>query len=236
MNRLSPLGMLVRRRDPDRFLCTLFAPAARRETLFALYAFNGELARAWEVASHPTLALIRLQWWREVLEGAARRHEVATPLMAEVAAGRLAAADLLALIEGRERIAEGLSGIADWTSYLEATAGALAMTAGRALSGQGEALERLAALGAAYGATRHFRGGGVWGGEIAADPTPQVRAALVEWTRQRLGDPESMPRSIVAAGLVGILARRDLRRDGRPAARGLGDRLAVTRAGLRARA
>ena len=43
---MSPAASLVRRNDPDRFLTALFAPAPRRETLFVLYAFNSELARA----------------------------------------------------------------------------------------------------------------------------------------------------------------------------------------------
>ena len=38
----------------------------------------------------PALALIRLQWWREVVEGVRRRHEVATPLGAALDAGRAA--------------------------------------------------------------------------------------------------------------------------------------------------
>ena len=61
---------LVRRHDPDRFLTALFAPPEKRDALLTLYAFNHELARAREVASEPPLALIRLQWWREVVEGA----------------------------------------------------------------------------------------------------------------------------------------------------------------------
>ena len=68
----ATLAALVRQHDPDRFLTALFAPAAQRDALLALYAFNHELARAREVASEPTLALIRLQWWREVVDGAAR--------------------------------------------------------------------------------------------------------------------------------------------------------------------
>ena len=97
MNRATTAGMndaiaaLVRRHDPDRFLTALFAPAERRDALLALYAFNHELARAREVASEPPLALIRLQWWREVVEGEAKRHEVATPLSAAIAAGALTA-------------------------------------------------------------------------------------------------------------------------------------------------
>ncbi|MGD0108468.1 MAG: squalene/phytoene synthase family protein [Rhodopila sp.] len=64
------IAALVRRHDPDRFLTALFAPPERRHALLTLYAFNHELARAREVASEPALALIRLQWWREVVEGA----------------------------------------------------------------------------------------------------------------------------------------------------------------------
>jgi phytoene synthase len=59
---------LVRRHDPDRFLTALFAPSEKRNALLTLYAFNHELARAREVVSEPPLALIRLQWWREVVE------------------------------------------------------------------------------------------------------------------------------------------------------------------------
>ncbi len=217
--KLSPLGQLVRRHDPDRFLTALFAPAERRETLFALYALNHELARAWEVASQPTLALIRLQWWREVVEGADRRHEVATPLMAEIAAGRLDRADALALIEGRERVADGLATLADWQAYLEATAGRLAEAAGRVLGG---ADPRLGGLGAGYGAAGHLRGVVSWAGSRLSPP-----AELAEWAGWRLGRPAPMARGVLPAGLVGVLGRRDLRRPGPAAPRGLGDRAAV---------
>src|SRR5271165_4395269 len=92
----------LRRADPDRFFCTLFAPSGQREALALLYLFNHELARAHEVASEPLLAMIRLQWWREVVEGASRKHEVATPLSAALEAGVFAREDLLKLIEARE--------------------------------------------------------------------------------------------------------------------------------------
>ena len=45
---LSPVAALVRRHDRDRYQTALFAPAARREALFALYAFNYEIARVRE--------------------------------------------------------------------------------------------------------------------------------------------------------------------------------------------
>jgi len=75
---------LVRRHDRDRFLTVLFAPADRRADLCALYAFNWELARVRETVSEPMLGEIRLQWWREAIDGiytgSVRRHEVAVAL------------------------------------------------------------------------------------------------------------------------------------------------------------
>ena len=62
------------------------AGTARREALFALIAFNHEIARIPEAVSEPMLGRIRLQWWREVLDATyagepTRRHEVALPLV-----------------------------------------------------------------------------------------------------------------------------------------------------------
>src|ERR1700760_2420077 len=109
----------VRRHDPARFLTALCAPPEKRDALLTLYAFNHELARAREVVSQPPLALIRLQWWREVVEGAQRRHEVAGPLLAAIARGDLDRADLLALIDAREIEAEPcIETLSAWREYL----------------------------------------------------------------------------------------------------------------------
>src|SRR4051794_36796449 len=87
---LSAPAAIVRRHDRDRFQTALLAPADRREGLFALYAFNYEVARVRETVTQPMLGQIRLQWWREVVEAAyvgasARRHEVVQPLVATIA-------------------------------------------------------------------------------------------------------------------------------------------------------
>src|SRR3954470_4745305 len=113
------IAALVRQHDPDRFLTALFAPSDKRDALLTLYAFNHELARAREAVSEPGLALIRLQWWREVVEGALRRHPVATPLAAAIAAGLFEAGDLLAMIDAREVEAEpAIETLAGWRDYL----------------------------------------------------------------------------------------------------------------------
>lgn len=256
---LSPIGALVRRHDPDRFLTALFAPPARREALFTLYAVNHELARAREVASEPTLALIRLHWWREVAQGARRRHEVAGPLGDALDAGLIDAADLLGMIDGREAEAEpSIPTLADWRAYVLATAGGLAAAAGRILGADGPARDRLRALGAAYGAAGILRSvvplahqgvcrlpedllgaHGLTPHAVLADPGTEalhpVRAALAEEGRRWLTEGAGrLPGGIVAAGLVATLARRDLGRE-QASPRGLGDRLAVTLAALRRR-
>ena len=138
----GPLAEFVRRHDPDRFLCALFAPADRREALFALVAYNHELARAREAARNPMAALIRLQWWRDAVEEAAagkppRRHEVAEPLARAIRSTRLDPADLLALADAREAEAEeegeGIPTVSAFHAYLRGTAGALAVAAARSL-------------------------------------------------------------------------------------------------------
>ena len=103
----SYCAQLLRRQDADRYLTALFAPADRREDLFALYAFNLEVARAREVVSEPFMGLIRLQWWRdaiaEIYQGRARAHEVVRPLAAAIAEHSLDRTLFERLIESRER-------------------------------------------------------------------------------------------------------------------------------------
>src|SRR5207302_2099716 len=104
----SPLAALVRRHDRDRYQTALFAPAERREALFALYAFNYEIARVREIVSEPMLGQIRLQWWREVIAAVfagepPRRHQVVLPLTDAIREFRLSRALLEELIDSRER-------------------------------------------------------------------------------------------------------------------------------------
>lgn len=103
---LSYCAEQVRRYDRDRFLTALFAPQPNRDDLLALYAFNLELAKIRETVTEPMLGRIRLQWWRETLDGfergEVRQHAVAEPLAETVRRHRLAPAQLARLVEGRE--------------------------------------------------------------------------------------------------------------------------------------
>ncbi len=235
--------------DPDRFLTALFAPAARRERLFVLIAFNHELVRALEMtasraAAGPMAALIRLQWWRDVIAGQSGGHELAAPLSALLAAGALPRDTLLALIEAREAEAQGLETMRAWRDATLAGAGGLQVAFAQALGEADPAvLDRLRAIGAAYGAGATLRhlpallkaGREPLPMEAPADTTAWLREAGQGWLRQA-GKPR-LPRERRAAGLIRVLASRDLSRDSTASARrGLGDRLAVAGAFLRAAA
>jgi phytoene synthase len=105
MDKFEHCAALVREADRDRYLATLFAPAQHRDALFALYAFNVEIARVRDLAREPMPGEIRLQWWREVLsgeragEGAA--HPVAAALLATLQQHSFVATPLLELIDAR---------------------------------------------------------------------------------------------------------------------------------------
>ena len=225
------IAALVRRHDPDRFLTALFAPPERRDALLTLYAFNHELARAREVASEPPLALIRLQWWREVVEGEPKRHEVASPLSAAIAAGALNPAHLLPIIEARETEVYGdFDTLADWRAWLLAGAGGLTVAAASALGIP--APEALRPFGAGYGVAGILRATGVLASRgtcflprdllvryglspeaFIDDPGSQpARAALDDVVREGrafLADAGKIrvPLAAVAAALPAVLAR-----------------------------
>jgi 15-cis-phytoene synthase len=71
---------LVRAADRDRFLTVLFAPAEHRKALFALYAFNVEIARISELVRQPLAGEIRLQWWSDLFASEARGDVQANPV------------------------------------------------------------------------------------------------------------------------------------------------------------
>ncbi len=120
----------VRRYDRARFLTALFAPAVRRDDLFALYAFNLEIAKGRETVTEPMLGRIRLQWWRETIEGfehgEVRPHAVAEPLADTMRRRRLPVDRFARLIAGREHDVESdppadLAALEDYAAETSAT-------------------------------------------------------------------------------------------------------------------
>jgi phytoene synthase len=152
---------LLRAGDKDRFLAALFAPAEHRSALYALYAFNLEIARVREVAHGPLAGEIRLQWWCDVLGGEGRgevegharksglpdlrrsisadlgqaRGPVAAALLAAFAKYRLERERLAALVDARrfDLYDEPMNTLADFEAYADAASGNLIVLAAQIL-------------------------------------------------------------------------------------------------------
>ncbi len=164
---LSPLGQQVKQQDHDRYLTLVFAPEEKREALFALHAFNQELARAAERVSEPLLGEMRLAWWRDAIESAAAggrvpEHPVMAILGPLVVQGAVPAEALLQQIEARRRDLdpEGFPSVSALVAYMRETAGAFNRLHGGLVGLEaGEALE---AIGTAWGVTGLLRSYRAW--------------------------------------------------------------------------
>lgn len=95
----------LRSADPDRYVSVLYAPAEKRSALFALYAFNAEIASVRDRISEPLPGEVRLQWWRDVLEAgtqeAAAGHPVAALLVETVRVHSLPIKPFTDMLEAR---------------------------------------------------------------------------------------------------------------------------------------
>lgn len=153
---------LVRAHDHDRWLATLFAPAEKRPHLHALYAFNIDIARIRDVVSDPMPGEIRLQWWRDALEDAARgdvrAHPVADAFLETVGRCALPRAQFAALIEARraDLYDDPMPDLPALIAYCDATASCLFRAAATILAGRG-ADEAAHYAGVAYGLTGIMR-------------------------------------------------------------------------------
>jgi phytoene synthase len=167
--RDAAVRTIARDGDLDRYVSALFAPRACREHLFALYAFNVELARIGEQVSEPQLGEIRLQWWRDALDracaGDITGHPVADALGLAVRECDLSRQSLADLIDARHfdvsvRIMPDTAALDD---YLGKTAGTLFKLASEVCMAGGRAAEPRAlgeavrAAGIAYGLTGLMR-------------------------------------------------------------------------------
>ncbi|MCE9649309.1 MAG: squalene/phytoene synthase family protein [Parvibaculum sp.] len=153
----------VRRLDHDRFLTALMAPPEKRAALIALYAFNVEIARVREAVSEPMLGQIRLQWWRETVEGIARGevrgHEAAIALAETWTREAFPAARLTALIDARERDLDDapFEDMEALEAYGEGTSSSLMALAGFALAGDETQTAAIRPAGIAYALTGLLR-------------------------------------------------------------------------------
>lgn len=154
---LAACEATVRRADHDRYFANLFVAADRRALLFALYAFNHEIARAGEAAREPAMAEIRLQWWREVVQsrpgGQPLSHPVAVGLAELLNRNLVSASDLELLIDAR---GIGMSllpfaTLAAMEAHAQATSSALMQLAARLIDPEQDVAELTREAGIAYG-------------------------------------------------------------------------------------
>ena len=91
----------VRTADRDRYTADLFLPEPARRHIFALHAFNAEVARVRDAVSDPQLGEIRLQWWRDALNGDDGGHPIATAVRRTIAEFKLPVAAFERLLDAR---------------------------------------------------------------------------------------------------------------------------------------
>tara|TARA_R110000868_G_scaffold2764_7_gene19172 strand:+ start:347 stop:1198 length:852 start_codon:yes stop_codon:yes gene_type:complete len=121
----------VRRYDYHRYFSATLASEDVRRGLLALYAFNLEIAATRERVSEALLGQMRLQWWRETLDGiyggTVRNHAVVSELARAVEAADLPRDGFDRMIDGRlfdleDEPPEDANAL---TNYVSATSGEL---------------------------------------------------------------------------------------------------------------
>ncbi len=152
----SSCADLTQRHDHDRYLTALYAPEDTRQGLFALYAFNYEISKIRQTVSEPMLGEIRLQWWREaidgIFQGAPRSHEVIQPLAQTIERHDLPPENFLAMIDGRTQdiYDESPADMAALDNYLSLTGGKLTCLAVH-IAGQKDIDDLALEMGKAWG-------------------------------------------------------------------------------------
>jgi phytoene synthase len=150
---------IVRRNDKDRYLASLFAPEDKRPHLWALYAFNHEIARVREMITQPMAGEVRLQWWSEAFgslnAGGSADHPVLEALGEAVKAASLPVPALTRLIEARrfDLYDDPMPTLTDLEGYLGETSSTVIQLASLILAGAEAATAAAAAgyAGVAYG-------------------------------------------------------------------------------------
>lgn len=141
---------LVRSHDFPRYVATLFAPAAERRALLALYAFNVEIVRVRDQVSQPLPGEIRFQWWTDLLSGhvhgSAEGNPVAAELLRAIRDFDLPVEPLSLLVDEHQfdLYNDPMPTMAALEGHLAATSSALLALAARIMASPSDAAEHLA--------------------------------------------------------------------------------------------
>jgi NADH dehydrogenase [ubiquinone] 1 alpha subcomplex assembly factor 6 len=222
------------RQDHERYLTCLFAPASARPALFALYAFNLEVAKTPDVVSEPTIGLVRLQWWRDavasVYGGRATPHAVVEALGEAVARHRLSQSHFEHLIDAREADldAEPPADLAALEAYARDTSARLLWLALEVLSSDREpdstAITSAESIGLAWALTGLLRAVPYHARRRKSFlPADMVRASCLDlesvFALQTSEPLRRLTEQLAARAEAHLVAARRLRRQVPPAAR-----------------
>lgn len=98
---------IARENSYDRYLRAVFAPVSQSHGLAALAAFFADVSRVPFAVEEPLAGEVRLQWWREALEGSQSRQRTGNPIAdamrTEIAKTPSLLAPALDLLEARRR-------------------------------------------------------------------------------------------------------------------------------------
>jgi 15-cis-phytoene synthase len=216
VDKFAYCAQLVRQADRDRFVAALFAPQEKRRALYALYAFNAEIARVREAAHQALAGEIRLQWWSDVIAGErtgeARANPIAAALLAIMEGYQLSPARLITMVEAHrfDLYDEPMRDLAQLETYARQTSSALFAFAVQILAGV-EADAICTPAGVAYAVT----------GLLRALPLHVARrqfylpAALLDHYGANLHDlaaSRASPSLDLALGELRAFARRNLQK------------------------
>jgi len=127
----------VRYYDYCRYFAATCAPATVRRGLLALYAFNLEIAVTRERVSEALIGQMRLQWWRDTLDGIydgnVRSHAIAAEIAFAIDAFGLSRDQFDRIIDGRQFDLEDEppEDAGALLNYVSATSGALTCLAAK---------------------------------------------------------------------------------------------------------
>jgi 15-cis-phytoene synthase len=141
---------LVRGHDFPRYVAALFAPAAERRALLALYAFNVEIVRVRDQVSQPLPGEIRFQWWTDLfsglVHGSAEGNPVAAELLRAIRDFDLPVGPLSLLVDEHQfdLYNDPMPTMTALEGYLAATSSALFTLAARIMGDASDAAEHVA--------------------------------------------------------------------------------------------
>jgi phytoene synthase len=137
MDSFDHAAEIVRTDDRDRYLADLFAPEAARRHLFALHAFNIEIARIRGLVSDPTVGEIRMQFWQDAIHADGAGHPVGRAMVETISAFNLPLAALDNLIDARrfDLYDDAMPSLNDLEGYAGDTSSSLMQLAAIILAG-----------------------------------------------------------------------------------------------------